>query len=293
LVLRQIYNIIKHSLSTLVFITAEIGINHNGNIDIAKKLIDIAVSAGCDAVKFQKRNVEKVYSKQFLDQLRESPWGNTQRDQKLGLEFSEKDYKIIDSYCKKKNIPWYLSCWDISSQIQMRKFNTKYNKVASAMLVHIKLLETIAEERKYTFISTGMSTMREIENAVKIFKKNKCPFELTHSHSSYPMNIEEANLKVIQTLQKKFKCKVGYSGHESGSYLVCVTAVLLGATSIERHLTLDRAMYGSDQAASLGPEGFFRLVRDVRTTDKILGDGKKRIWDSELPAKKKLREILS
>ena len=277
----------------LVFITAEIGINHNGNIDIAKKLIDIAVSAGCDAVKFQKRNVEKVYSKQFLDQLRESPWGNTQRDQKLVLEFSEKDYKIIDSYCKKKNIPWYLSCWDISSQIQMRKFKTKYNKVASAMLVHIKLLETIAEERKHTFISTGMSTIKEIENAVKIFKKHKCPFELTHSHSSYPMPIEEANLKLIPALQKIFQCKVGYSGHESGSYLVCVTAVLLGATSIERHLTLDRAMYGSDQAASLGPEGLFRMVRDIRNLDKILGDGKKRIWDSELPAKKKLREILA
>ena len=293
MVLRQIYNIIESSVTALVFITAEIGINHNGSIDIAKKLIDIATSAGCDAVKFQKRNVEKVYSKQLLDQPRESPWGTTQREQKLGLEFSEKDYKIIDTYCKKKKIPWYLSCWDVSSQIQMRKFKTKYNKVASAMLVHKKLLETIAEEKKYTFISTGMSTMKDIENAVEIFKKHKCPFELTHSHSSYPMPIEEANLKLIQTLQKKFKCKVGYSGHESGSYLVCVTAVLLGATSIERHLTLDRAMYGSDQAASLGPEGFFRLVRDVRLIDSILGDGKKRIWDSELPAKKKLREILS
>jgi len=281
------------SVTTLVFITAEIGINHNGNIDIAKKLIDIAVSAGCDAVKFQKRNVEKVYSKILLDQPRESPWGTTQRDQKLGLEFSEKDYKLIDNYCKKKKIDWYLSCWDISSQIQMRKFKTKYNKVASAMLVHKKLLETIAEEEKYTFISTGMSTMAQIENAVKIFKKNKCPFELVHSNSSYPMSLNEANLKVISTLQKKFKCKVGYSGHESGSYLVCVTAVLLGATSIERHLTLDRAMYGSDQAASLGPEGFFRMTRDIGNIDTVLGDGKKRIWDSEKPAMKKLREILS
>ena len=275
-----------------MFVTAEIGINHNGSIEIAKKLIDIAKSAGCDAVKFQKRNIEKVYSKKLLEQPRESPWGTTQRAQKLGLEFSEKDYKIIDSYCKKKDIPWYCSCWDVSSQIQMRKFNTKYNKVASAMLVHTKLLETIAEEKKYTFISTGMSTMKEIENAVKIFRKHKCPFELTHSHSSYPMPVEEANLKLILTLKKKFKCKVGYSGHETGSYLICVTAVLLGATSLERHLTLDRAMYGSDQAASLGPEGLFRLVRDVRAIDKILGDGKKRIWDSELPVKKKLREIL-
>ena len=276
----------------MVFICAEIGINHNGSIDIAKKLIDLAVSSGCDAVKFQKRNVEKVYSKELLDQPRDSPWGTTQRDQKLGLEFSEKEYKIIDSYCKKKKIPWYLSCWDISSQIQMRKFNTKFNKVASAMLVHTELLETIAEEKKYTFISTGMSTMKEISNAIKIFKKYDCDFELMHSHSSYPMPIDEANLNLIPTLKKKFKCKVGYSGHESGSYLLCVVATMLGATSIERHITLDRALYGSDQAASLGPEGIYRMVRDVRTIDKISGDGKKRIWDSELPAKKKLREIL-
>jgi N-acetylneuraminate synthase len=276
----------------LVFICAEIGINHNGSVDIAKKLIDLAVSSGCDAVKFQKRNVEKVYSKELLDQPRDSPWGTTQRDQKLGLEFSEKEYKIIDSYCKKKKIPWYLSCWDISSQIQMRKFNTKFNKVASAMLVHTELLETIAKEKKYTFISTGMSTMKEISNAIKIFKKYNCDFELMHSHSSYPMPIDEANLNLIPTLKKKFKCKVGYSGHESGSYLLCVVATMLGATSIERHITLDRALYGSDQAASLGPEGIYRMVRDVRAIDKISGDGKKRIWDSELPAKKKLREIL-
>ena len=277
----------------MVMITAEIGINHNGSIEIAKKLIDIAKSAGCDAVKFQKRNIEKVYSKKLLEQPRESPWGTTQRAQKLGLEFSEKEYKAIDNYCKKKKIPWYFSCWDVDSQIQMRKFNTKYNKVASAMLVHTKLLEEIAKEKKYTFISTGMSTIKDVENAVKIFKKFKCTFELLHSHSSYPMSINEANLKVIQTLQKKFKCKVGYSGHETGSYLVCICAVMLGATSIERHITLDRAMYGSDQAASLGPEGIFRMVRDIRNIEKVLGDGKKIIWASELPAMKKLREILT
>ncbi len=276
-----------------MFITAEIGINHNGSIEIAKKLIDIAKSAGCDAVKFQKRNIEKVYSKKLLEQPRESPWGTTQRAQKLGLEFSEKEYKAIDNYCKKKKIPWYFSCWDVDSQIQMRKFNTKYNKVASAMLVHTKLLEEIAKEKKYTFISTGMSTIKDVENVVKIFKKFKCTFELLHSHSSYPMPINEANLKVIQTLQKKFKCKVGYSGHETGSYLVCICAVMLGATSIERHITLDRAMYGSDQAASLGPEGIFRMVRDIRNIEKILGDGKKIIWASELPVMKKLREILT
>ena len=276
----------------MTFIVAEIGINHNGSLDIVKKLIDIAVSSGCDAVKFQKRTVEKIYAKEVLDSPRDSPWGETTREQKLGLEFSMKDYQIINEYCKKKKIQWYLSCWDINSQIQMRKFKTKYNKVASAMLIHEKLLNTIAEERKYTFISTGMSTMKEIEKAVKIFRKHKCEFELMHSHSSYPMKLDEANLKVIETLQKKFKCKVGYSGHETAGYLVSVTAVLLGATSIERHITLDRTMYGSDQAASLESPGLFRLVSDIRLLDQILGDGKKRIWDSELPAMKKLREIL-
>jgi N-acetylneuraminate synthase len=175
----------------------------------------------------------------------------------------------------------------------MRKFKTKYNKVASAMLVHNELLKTIAEEKKYTFISTGMSTLKDIEKAVKIFRKFKCPFELMHSHSAYPMKPEEANLKLISVLKNKFKCKVGYSGHETGSYLICVTAALLGATSIERHITLDRTMYGSDQAASLESGGLFRLVRDLREIENILGDGKKRIWDSELPAKEKLRQILT
>ena len=277
----------------MVFITAEIGINHNGDISIAKKLIEIAKNAGCDAVKFQKRDVEKVYSKEILNQPRESPWGTTQRDQKLGLELSLKEYSTIDKYCKKKRIPWFVSCWDVGSQIQMRKFKTKYNKVASAMLVHNKLLKTIAEEKKYTFISTGMSTLKDIEKAVKIFRKFKCPFELMHSHSAYPMNPEEANLKLISVLKNKFKCKVGYSGHETGSYLICVTAALLGATSIERHITLDRTMYGSDQAASLEPGGLFRLVRDLREIENIIGDGKKRIWNSELPAKEKLRQILT
>jgi N-acetylneuraminate synthase len=275
-----------------VFIAAEIGINHNGDIEIAKKLIDVAISSGCDAVKFQKRTVNKVYSKEVLDGPRESPWGTIQREQKEGLEFSIADYKIIDKYCKQKKIQWYISCWDIDSQIEMRKFKTKYNKVASAMLVHTKLLETIAEEGKHTFISTGMSTMNDISKAIKIFKKHKCPFELMHSHSSYPMKMEEANLKLIQTLKKKFKCDVGYSGHESGASLICVVAVLQGATSIERHITLDRTMYGSDQAASLERDGLFRLVRDVRRVSVVLGDGKKKIWDSEKSAMKKLRERL-
>ena len=277
----------------MTFVIAEIGINHNGDIEIAKKLVDMAFDAGCDAVKFQKRSIEKVYSQKILDSPRDSPWGTTQREQKSGLEFSEKEYQIIDNYCKKKKIPWFVSCWDTESQIRMRNFKTKFNKVASAMLTHEKLLKLIAGEKKYTFISTGMSTIKDIEKAVKIFKRHKCPFELMHSHSTYPMPIEEANLRVIRTLKKKFKCNVGYSGHETGSYLLPIIAVTLGATSIERHITLNRAMYGSDQAASLEKTGLIRMVRDIREIDKVLGDGKKRIWNSELPIQKKLRETFA
>ena len=275
----------------MVFITAEIGINHNGDLKIARKLIDIAKDTGCDAVKFQKRAIDLVYDIQTLNSPRESPWGTTTRQQKNGLEFSINDYKIINKYCKLKKIHWYVSCWDTKSQIEMKKFKTKFNKVASAMLTHRKLLEIIAKEKKYTFISTGMSTIKEIEFAVKLFKKHKCPFELMHSHSAYPMPIEEANLKMISTLKKKFNCKVGYSGHEVGAYNICIPAVLLGATSIERHITLDRTMYGSDQPSSLEPEGLRRLVRNIRELEKILGDGKKHVWNSELPAKNKLRKI--
>jgi N-acetylneuraminate synthase len=276
----------------VVFVIAEIGINHNGDINIAKKLIDVAVEAGCDAVKFQKRTVEKVYSKEALDVTRESPWGTTNREQKMGLEFSVKQYQIINKYCKMKKIPWFVSCWDVESQILMRQFKTKYNKVASAMIVHEKLLNTIAEEKKYTFISTGMSTMKQIKQAIEIFKEKKCDFELMHSHSSYPMPEHEANLNVIPMLKKKFGCNIGYSGHEKLGYLISITAKILGATSIERHITLDRTMYGSDQASSLEPSGLIRLVRDLRMIDSTLGDGKKRIWDSEIPAMKKLRENL-
>ena len=275
----------------MVFITAEIGINHNGDIDIAKKLIDVASNAGCDAVKFQKRTVEKVYSKDILDSPRDSPWGKTTREQKMGLEFDFDEYKTIDDYCKTKKIDWYASSWDLDSQDFLKKFNLKYNKVASAMLTNIPLLKKIAEEKKHSFVSTGMSTMEQIQNAVKIFHENNCPFELQHSNSSYPMKPEEANLKCIQTLKNKFDCSVGYSGHESMGYLICVSAVLLGATSIERHITLDRSMYGSDQAASLEPQGLERLVRDIRTIDKIVGDGEKRVWPSEIPVMKKLRNL--
>jgi N-acetylneuraminate synthase len=275
----------------MVFIIAEIGTNHLGNLKNAKQIIDVAKDSGCDAVKFQKRNVEKIYTKEFLDSPLDSPWGKTQRQMRLKREFSVQQFKEIDKYCKQKKIIWFTSCWDTESQISMRQFKTKYNKVASAMLTHKKLLELIAQEKKYTFISTGMSTMKDIQNAVKIFRKYKCNFELMHCHSSYPMPHDEANLKMIPILKKKFKCKVGYSGHETSATNVSIPAVMLGASSIERHVTFNRTWYGYDQAASLEPQGLQRLVRDIRIIEKILGDGKKKIWPSEIPNKKKLRQV--
>ena len=275
----------------MVFIVAEIGINHNGDVELAKKMIDVAKNVGCDAVKFQKRTIEKVYSKEVLDSPRDSPWGKTTRDQKLGIEFGKREYDEIDRYCFLHDMEWYASAWDVDSQKFLRQYNLKHNKIASAMLTDYKLLETVAEEKKLTFISTGISTMDEVRKAVEIFKKYDCPFELMHCNSAYPMDISEANLFCIPTLKKEFNCNVGYSGHEVAGYLVCVSAVLLGATSIERHMSLDRTLYGSDQVASLEPLGWVRLVRDIRKIKQILGDGKKRVWDSELPAKEKLRKF--
>jgi len=273
----------------LVFVTAEIGINHNGDIEIAKKLIDIAKKCGCDAVKFQKRTVEKIYSKEVLDAPRESPWGKTTREQKHGLEFGKEEYDEIDKYCFLNDVEWYASSWDIDSQKFLRQYDLKHNKVPSAMLTNRELLKVIAEEKKPTFISTGMSTIDEIQTAVEIFKKYECPFELQHSNSSYPMKTEEANIRCIETLRKKFNCNVGYSGHEDSGYIICVVAVVFGATSIERHITLSHSMYGSDQSASLERLGLERMVRDIRLVDVILGDGIKRVWDSEIPVMKKLR----
>ena len=275
----------------MVFVTAEIGINHNGDIELAKKLIDMAIETKCDAVKFQKRTIDQVYTKDELNKPRESPWGQTNRDQKLGLEFGKEEYDIIDKYCKMKGIEWYASSWDIDSQLFLRQYNLKHNKVASAMITNIDLLKTIAEEKKHTFIATGMSTMEQIKTAVHIFRKLDCPFELMHCNSSYPMKEEEANLLCIPMLKKEFSCDVGYSGHEDTGYVVCVIATVFGATSIERHITLSRSMYGSDQAASLERVGLSRMVRDVRRVNTIMGDGKKRIWPSEIPVMKKLRHI--
>lgn len=272
------------------FIIAEIGINHNGDLDIAKKLIDGAIFAGCDAVKFQKRTVEEVYSKEELNKPRESPWGNTNRDQKNGLEFGKKKYDEIDKYCKEKNIDWFASAWDLNSQKFLKQYDLKYNKIASAMLTHRELLEMVAEEQKYTFISTGMSTIDEITKAVDIFKDANCPFELMHTNSTYPMKEEDANLSIIPALRQIFNCKVGYSGHEVG-LIITVAAVALGATSVERHITLDRSIYGSDQAASVEVMGLHHLVQYIRTIELALGDSLKMITEEEENVKKKLRVI--
>ena len=273
----------------MVFITAEIGINHNGDGEIVKELIKFAKLYGCDAVKFQKRTVEQAYSKEILDSPRDSPWGNTTRDEKIHLEFGKKEYDEINEFCSQQDIEWFASSWDVTSQEFLKNYDLKHNKVASAMLTNFELLDVMAQEKKPTFVSTGMSTLDDVKKAVEIFKKYYCPFELMHTNSSYPMKIEEANLNCITTLKDKFSCNVGYSGHESGASLVCVAAVLLGASSIERHVTLDRTMYGSDHAASLEPPGLQRLVRDIRLLDVIKGDGEKRIWPSELKKLKRLR----
>jgi N-acetylneuraminate synthase len=275
-----------------IFIIGEIGINHNGDLDIAKSLIDIAKEAGCDAVKFQKRTINLVYTQKSLDSPRESPWGTTQRQQKEGLEFGKEEYDVIDKYCKDKSISWFASAWDIDSQKFLRQYDLKHNKIASPMIVSQDLLHEVANEKKHTFISTGMSTLEDIDKAVKIFKDAKCPYELMHCVSTYPMQDEDANLKCIHTLKERYKCNIGYSGHEGG-LAVSYAAAALGITSLERHITLDRTMYGSDQAASVEPSGLSHLIGAIRKIEKAMGDGNKKILDKERPIAKKLREHLS
>ena len=273
------------------FIVAEIGINHNGDMSICKELIDIASESGCNAVKFQKRDINKVYTQDFLNSYRESPWGTTQRDQKSGLEFDLNEYKEINQYCKEKKIEWFASAWDLNSQFFLQQFNCKYNKIASAMIVYEDLLKMVAKEGKHTFISTGMTTYDDIQKAVDIFREENCPFELMHTISTYPMKDEDANLNMIKTLRKKYQCNVGYSGHEVG-LAVSYAAVALGITSLERHITLNRAMYGSDQSASVEPAGLRNLVGAVRKIEKAMGDGIKRPIEAEVPIAKNLRQHL-
>ena len=271
-----------------IFITAEIGINHNGDMSICKELIDVAVDAGCDAVKFQKRDLNEVYTQEFLDSPRESPWGTTQREQKQGLEFNANQYTEIDSYCKKKKIEWFASAWDIDSQRFLRKYDLKYNKIASALLTHIPMLEEVAAEQKLTFISTGMCGYADIDRAVQIFSDVDCPFVLMHCVSTYPATEETLNLKMIEELKHRYGCPVGYSGHEV-SVSPSVIAAMLGAVAIERHFTLDRAMYGSDQPASLETDALRRLVTILHKIPIVIGDGVKEFGGDERVVAKKLR----
>ena len=272
-----------------IFFIAEIGINHNGDLDITKSLIDNAKKAGFDAVKFQKRDVETVYSKEILDTPRESQWGSTTRDQKLGLEFDKNDYDKIDSYCKDRDIKWFASAWDLKSLEFLDQYKLKYQKIASAMIVDKNFLKQVAKRGNYTFISTGMSTLQEIDEAVKIFREENCEFELMHCVSTYPMKTEHANLVTIKDLKKKFNCKVGYSGHESG-LAVSYAASMMGISSLERHITLDRSMYGSDQAASLEMKGMTDLISVINKMQLSLGTVKTgHIFDEEVPISKKLR----
>ncbi len=271
-----------------VFIIAEIGINHNGDVGIAKQLIDMAKKTGCDAVKFQKRTIELVYTQEFLDSARESPWGKTQRAQKEGLEFGEKEYDEIDRYCKEVGIEWFASAWDVESQLFLRRYDLSYNKIASAMITHRKLLEAVAEEGKLTFISTGMSTYDQIDAAVEMFKDHRCPFVIMHCVSEYPAPDDCLNLRCIGELRQRYNCPVGYSGHEV-TMIPGVIAASMGAVAIERHITLDRSMYGSDQAASLEKRGLEMMVGYIRSIPMVIGDGQKRVTPAERGNAEKLR----
>ena len=270
------------------FVIAEIGINHNGSVDLAKKMIDEAVMAGCDAVKFQKRTVTKVYTPEELDVYRPNYYGSTNRDLKNGLELSYEDYCEIDEYCKLKKIMWFASCWDKDSVDFIEQFNVPCHKVASALLTDDELLMYIKKTGKPILLSTGMSTMEEIRHAVNLLGEDN--LVIFHCTSTYPTNHNEINLKVIERFKEEFSCPIGYSGHERG-LLPSILSVQVGASAVERHITVDRTLWGSDQAASLEPEGLRRMVRDIREVKSIIGNGNKVVYDSEVPVRAKLRKV--
>ena len=274
-----------------MFFIAEVGINHNGDLQIAKDLIRLAKEIGCDAVKFQKRTIDLVYRKDFLEQKRQSPWGITQRDQKEGLEFSFEEYDAINDYCQEIGMDWFSSIWDIESFDFIKHYNLKYYKIASPMIIDEDLLHLISNEKKYTFISTGMSNVKMIDKAVNIFNYNHCPFELMHCVSIYPTPIKKINLKKITTLQKRYNCKIGFSDHSSDK-IFSLAAVTLGITSLERHFTLDKRMYGSDQFSSLDPIEFKEVIDSVKMIEECLGNGNISIDKDEVPNLKKLRSHL-
>jgi len=268
---------------------AEIGINHNGDLSIAKSLILNAKKAGFDSVKFQKRDINLVYSKDILDTPRESPWGTTTRDQKIALEFNEKEYDEINKFCKNKKINWFASAWDMNSLHFLDKYDLKFHKIPSAMIVDIDFISEVAKKKKHTLISTGMSTLKNIDNAVNIFRKNNCSFELMHCISTYPMNPNDANLLTIADLKKRYKCDVGYSGHESG-LAVSYAAAMIGISSLERHITIDRSMYGSDQASSLELRGMIELISVIKKMQIAMGKIMTgHVLDKEKSIAKKLR----
>jgi len=272
-----------------VYITAEIGINHNGDVDIAKKLIDAAALAGCDAVKFQKRTPEICVPPEQRDIMRETPWGvMTYLEYRQRVEFGQDEYAEIDHYCKEKGIAWFASVWDEPSVDFLEAFNPICYKIPSAALTDHSLLRYVRSAGRPIILSTGMSTMEEIRSAVNVLNTEN--LILTHCTSTYPCPPHELNLRVIQTLKREFDCPVGYSGHEVGLQTT-YAAVALGACYVERHITLDRAMWGSDQAASVEPWGFMRLVRDIRVIEQALGDGEKKVYESELLVRKKLRRV--
>ncbi len=273
---------------TEIYIIAEAGINHNGDIEVAKKLISSAASIGCNAVKFQKRNIEKVYTQEFLAEPRKSPWGETQRDQKQGLEFNEGQYAELAHYARELSIDFSASAWDLDSLNFVEAMNPAFHKVASAFITNEEFLTAVAKFRRPTFVSTGMCEIETIDKAVRIFEENDCPYMLMHTVSVYPAKLETLNMRLITTLEKRYGKPVGYSGHESNvSPTLCAAA--LGAKAIERHFTLDRTMYGSDQAASLEPDGLQRLVAGLRKYPAILGHGEKRFEVDEKAVAKKLR----
>lgn len=271
-----------------MYVIGEIGINHNGNIQIAKKLIDMAKTCDVDAVKFQKRNIDIVYEDKVLKQFRESPWGNTQREQKDGLEFGKEEYDIIDKYCKDVGIDWFASAWDEDSQIFLEQYNCKYNKIASPMITNISLLEHVASLGKKTLISTGMSTIDDIDTAVNIFVKHKCPYVIMHCTSIYPCPTDKLNLSMINTLKDRYSCEIGYSGHSPG-VIDSYVAAALGATYIEKHITLNRAMYGSDQSSSLERNGLRLTTKNCKLMNDMLGSKTLILYNEEENNARKLR----
>ena len=270
------------------FVIAEIGINHNGDIDLAKRLISVAVAAGCDAVKFQKRTIEVVYTPEELAKPRENPFGLTNGDLKYGLEFGQEEYKEIDAFCKSVKMTWFASPWDEASVDFLEQFAIPVYKIASASLTDDNLLRHVRKTGKPVILSTGMSTYAEIDHAVEVLSKQD--LILTHATSTYPANYDELNLRAIQAMAERYGVPVGYSGHETG-IPTSVCAAALGACCVERHITMDRASWGSDQAASLEPNGISRLVRDIRLWEQSKGDGIKRVFEREVPIIKKLRRV--